>query len=183
MQRPVLPHKKVFAAVLLVGLVMLFSRRIDAVPGWVWWAGLGLIVATQLVTIYYALRQGCRSFALYSAFLLVVIFGCIAALGYFSRQIDAAAASAPAPASGTGQTETESVAGIIGFGVTVAAFALLVIVNIVRVWLLIRARRDGNAANAAEGQGFGPFMIRNGHFISFALLLVALGGVALSILG
>lgn len=62
MQRPELPHKKAVAIVGLVAVVLIMTRRIDAIPEWTMWAGVGLAALFDLYVLYWAMRQGCWAY-------------------------------------------------------------------------------------------------------------------------
>lgn len=64
MQRPVLPqkYKKAIAIVGLVAIVLVMTRRIDAIPDWVMWTGVGLAVLLDIYVLYWAMRQGCWAY-------------------------------------------------------------------------------------------------------------------------
>lgn len=95
MQRPEVPHKKVYAAILIVAMLLLFTNTIGSLPLWISWIGLGLIVVVEIVMLYFALRQGCRSFAIYTVVMIAVAVGLMLVAEYFSRQIESMPAPSP----------------------------------------------------------------------------------------
>lgn len=64
MQRPILPqkYKKAIAIVGIVAIVLIMTRRIDAIPDWVMWTGIGLAGLFDLYVLYWAMRQGCWTY-------------------------------------------------------------------------------------------------------------------------
>lgn len=162
MQRPEIPHN----IALVVGLLLLLTNIVDAVPIWVSWIGAAIVAVVEIVLICMALRQGCRTYALYLLGILLFAAGFLTMTIYLGSRAGHLSPPSASKASSNASSNLEN----IGLGIATTGFILLFLFDLLRAWLAFRSRR---APEAYRGSSLFRYRI----VIRLGILFFAASGV------